>query len=277
MKIYISADMEGIGGIVSAEQVFETSKEYERARKLMTQEVNAAIEGALEAGTDFVLVNDSHGGMQNIIIEDLNPKAQLISGNLKPLCMVEGIDRNFSGAFFVGYHSSKNTQRSILDHSYSGKTIQEIRVNEQVFGETGLNAMVAGWYDVPVILVSGDSAVAKESKKLLGEIETVVTKEGISRECATLIHPSEVQKMIKTSAKRAVELLKQKKVQPLKVKTPVDISVKLTNTACADAAEIVPGTIRVDAVTLKYSAPTPIEAYKMLLTWTTIAYHKVRN
>jgi len=164
MKVYISADMEGIAGIVHGEHVIRDGKEHERARKLMTQEVNAAIEGAIEAGAKSIVVNDSHGTMRNIIPEELHETAELITGSPKPFEMMQGIDSTFNAAFFIGYHAMKGSYLGVLDHSYHSRVIHDIILNNQRLGETGINAALAGYYNVPVILVTGDNIVTNEAR-----------------------------------------------------------------------------------------------------------------
>jgi len=139
MKVYISCDMEGVSGIVDSKQTRMDGEEYKRAQKLMTGEVNAAIEGALAGGATEILVNDSHGLMRNILIEELNPNAQLISGSSKPLSMMQGIDESFDAAFFIGYHAQAGTPYSVLDHTYSS-IVYQVSLNGRPVGETGLNA-----------------------------------------------------------------------------------------------------------------------------------------
>ena len=161
MKIFISADIEGVCGVFHTRQTGENSSEYERAKKLLTEEVNAAIEGALEAGAEEILVNDSHGSMRNIILEDLNPAARLISGFPKPLVMMEGIDNSFDGALLIGYHAMSRT-RGILAHTINGFTFHSIKMNGVAYGETEINAALAAHFHVPVIMASGDDYLGEE-------------------------------------------------------------------------------------------------------------------
>jgi len=176
MKVYISCDMEGISGVVAGKQTEGNGEEYKRAQKLMTDELNAAIEGALAGGATEILVNDSHGHMRNILIEELNPKAQLISGSPKPLLMMQGIDASFDAAFFIGYHAQAGTAYSVLDHTYAG-IVYQVSLNGRPMGETGLNAALAGYFGVPVVLVSGDKLLVEEATALLGTVEGVAVKE----------------------------------------------------------------------------------------------------
>ncbi len=158
VKVYISADMEGIWGVVHANQTSPDSPEYAAARKWMAEDVNAVVAGLFDAGATEVVVNDSHGSQRNILASDLDPRASLISGSPKPLSMMEGIDATFAACIFVGYHAKAGTAAAILDHTISGSVVRAIRVNRIEMPELGLNAAIAGYYGVPVVLISGDAA-----------------------------------------------------------------------------------------------------------------------
>jgi D-amino peptidase len=264
MRIYMSVDMEGIGGVVHGLQTDDRDREYDRARRWMTQEVNAAIEGAAKAGGKDFLVNDSHGNMRNIMLEDLNPEAKLLSGVQKPLSMMEGVERGFDAAFLVGYHGHKGTTCAILDHTYSGTVIAGMTVNGVELGETGLSALVAGHYGVPIALVTGDIQTAKEAKKLLGDVEVVAVKEAVSRVAAINIHPSKSQAEIRKGAERAVK--RAKSMKPFTMKTPHVIRARFTNTGMVDNVITMPGVKRIDGVTLEYVAKDAIETYKAFTT-----------
>jgi D-amino peptidase len=230
MKIFISADMEGISGVATGQQMQDA--EYQRFRKLMTQDVNAAIEGAFAGGATEVVVGDSHGNMSNILIEDLDERASLISGSNKLLCQMEGVDSSFSGVFFVGYHGREGgSHRGVLNHTLMGLAVTELRLNGRSIGEAELNAGVAGYYDVPVLLVTGDDVVADEAKEYMPEIETAIVKRGIDRFAAELISPKKAQEVIREAAQHATE--KAKQVPPTRIEGEVvfDIDFKLTNQA----------------------------------------------
>ncbi|MDQ7778205.1 MAG: M55 family metallopeptidase [Planctomycetota bacterium] len=268
MKVYISADLEGVCGVVHRDQTGEEGKDYEKVRRWMTAEVNSAIEGALAAGARKILVNDSHGDMRNILPDELHPKALLISGSLKPLSMMEGISREFDCVFFVGYHAAMGTRSAILDHSYYGQVVSEVKVNGRMVGEVGLNALVAGAFGVPVTLVTGDRGAVVQARGLLGPIETVAVKEATTRYAARSIHPSEAHRLIRDAASRAVAL--SARIKPFRLKPPFRLTMRFINSGMADGAAILPRTKRLDGTTTEYVAKDPIEMFQAMQVWVTL-------
>lgn len=262
MKVYISADMEGISGVVCRDQTHKEGGDWERSRALMTREVNAAVEGALNGGAHEVLVNDSHASMRNILIEELHPEARLISGWPKVMSMVEGLDETCDAAFFVGYHARQGF-RGVLSHTYTGYVL-EYRVNGRAYGEVGMNAAAAGVYDVPVVLVTGDDSATREAADLLPGVETVTVKEHISRTAARLLHPGKCQELIRAAAKRALE--RKGDMVPFRIEGPVEIQIKFANTGHADAAMLMPGAHRADDLSVAYGGPDYLTALRGALT-----------
>ncbi|WP_432663422.1 M55 family metallopeptidase [Wukongibacter baidiensis] len=269
MNIYISADIEGISGVVNGTHTTQSSFEYNRTRKLMTDEVNAAIRGAKAAGAKKIIVNDSHASMTNILIEDLDEDVMLITGNHKILSMMEGIEEGFDAVFFIGYHARQNTP-GVLSHSYSGATISEIVINGNVVGEFELNSLVAGYYDVPVILVSGDDVLANQVKDFNKNIETVIVKEARSRYTAKCIQPQKVHGMLE---KKAYEALSSKlqTISPCKIHGEIDIEIAFKNSGMAEATLYIPGTELIAPNRVKYKAKDILEAYKVRIALTTLA------
>ena len=252
MRVYISVDMEGVAGVVHEDQTDPTDPrhagEYNRFRRLMTSEANAAVEGALAAGAGSVLVNDSHWLMRNLLAEDLHPAAELLSGGPKLHSMVEGLDDGFDAAMFVGYHARAGTTHAIIDHTYTDR-VHEARLNGKPVGELGINAALAGTYDVPVVMVSGDQALAAEARELLGEsVETVVVKQAVGRYAASSVHPSEACRRIREGAAAAL----RRRHQPFRLSAPITLEVEFELAQMADMAELVPGSIRTGGRTLQY-------------------------
>ncbi len=266
MNILISIDMEGIAGVVSGKHTMPEHKEWERFRKLMTAEANAAIEGALAGGATQVVVNDSHAGMTNVLIEELNPAAELISGSPKPFGMMQGVGPDVDGVFLVGYHAMSGTGAAILEHTWSGRVI-ELSLNGQAVGETGLNAALAGGYGVPVTLVAGDRAVTEEARALLGGIETVAVKDGVARTAARCLHPEVAQERIRQAAERATKLL----AMPFIVPPPITLRVVFHRAAHVDMAELVPGSQRVDGRTIEWTGDDMPTVYKVFRAMATLA------
>jgi D-amino peptidase len=270
LKVFISVDMEGISGVVHGDQVSSDTGEYATARKWMAKDVNAAVEGALEAGAMEVVVNDSHGSMRNINPDDLHPRAILISGSPKPLSMMQGIDPSFQACLFIGYHAKAGTENAILDHTISGSVVRAIKVNGVEMPELGLNAAIAGYYGVPVILVSGDTAVCLQASEILGkDVVTVPVKEAIGRLAAKLVPVDEARKMIKAGVKDALGRLGA--IKPFKVAAPYSFELAYHVSAQADMGAMIPGVKRLDARTLGFSANDYIEGFKKLRAMINIA------
>ncbi|HXE56704.1 MAG TPA: M55 family metallopeptidase [Gemmatimonadales bacterium] len=262
MRVYISVDMEGIAGVVHESQTDpvdpQHAGEYQRFRRLMTAEANAAIEGALAANATAVVVNDSHWNMRNLLAEELHPAAELISGVPKPRSMMEGVEQGFDAAFFIGYHARAGTRNGILDHTYADR-VQEVRLNGRPVGELGINAALAGYYGVPVVLVSGDAALAAEARELLGEgVHTVVVKEAVSRHAARSIAPSVARDRIRAAATRALG----RRGVPFVVSSPITVEVDFSKTVEADMAELVPGSIRTGPRTVTYTHRDYAEVFR---------------
>jgi D-amino peptidase len=260
VRIYISCDMEGISGLVHWDETGkEGQSDYERFRRLMTQEVNAAALGAFDGGATGVTVNDSHGGMRNIIIEDLDPRVRLVSGSPKAFGMMQGVDGGFDAAFFVGYHS-RACSLGVLNHTYSGYVVA-YRVNGVVGGETAMNAFLAGEFDVPVVLVTGDDKVCDEVTELLGPVQTVAVKRAAGRYAADCLHPAEARRMIREAAQRAVAA-GVAAVRPLQATRPVRVELAFHVSAMADAAMLMPGVERVNDTTVALEAPDYAVAFR---------------
>lgn len=262
MRVYISIDMEGGAGVVHEDQTNPVDPrhagEYNRYRRLMTNEANAAIAGARDAGATTVLVNDSHWIMRNVLAEELDPAAELMSGGPKRLSMVEGIDGGFDAAFFVGYHAMAGTRHAIIDHTYTSRVYQA-RINGAPVGELALNAAMAGVHGVPIALVSGDQALAAEARALLGEgVETVIVKEAVGRFAAKSASPSVACGRIRSGAAAAL----QRKHEPFTFRSPIALEVDFTETQMADMAELVPGATRSGGRSVAYTGDDYKEVFR---------------
>ena len=204
MKVYISTDFEGVAGIVDWDQIMVGSHDYELGRRLLLGELNAAIDGALEAGATEIVVNDSHSTMRNLPADLLHGRASLLAGKHKPMYMMEGLDSSFDAIFFLGYHGSIGASQSVLSHSYNPRAIWEARINGRVVGESAINALVAAHYGVPIALVTGDQVTAAEARDLEPAPHTVEVKRSLSRYAAESLHPEIARERIRESARLAL-------------------------------------------------------------------------
>lgn len=269
MKIYISADIEGISGVVNTTHTSQKSYDYDRARKLMTDEVNAAVRGAKLAGAKEILVNDSHGPMTNILIEELDEDVKLISGSQKYLGMMEGIDETFDGVLLIGYHARHNTP-GVLAHSYHSSLISEIKVNGDVVGEYELNSLVAGYYGVPVALVAGDNVLADQVKEFNADTETVIVKYAHSRYTAQCLQPKRVHRMLEDNVHKALGN-KLESIKLRKIEGKIQLEVAFMHSGMAEAILFMPGTEMISPNRVGYMAKNIIEAYKVRAAFTMLA------
>lgn len=263
MKVYISADMEGITGINSLQYLFDKETEYARGRKLMMQDLNAAIAGAVEAGATEVLVNDAHGSMRNLQIEDLHEAADLVTGFPKNQLMMAGLDASFDAALFIGYHP-KDGSEGILSHTIMGSVIRDVVINGKSYGETGISAAIAGQYDVPIVMISGDDMLKEEARDLIPDIAFVTTKYVLSGRAAKMLHPKRTENMIKEKARSS--LLDLGSAVVFRLPETLDMEITLKDTVQADVVGIIPGLERTGATTVTYAARDIIQAHNMICT-----------
>lgn len=269
MKVFISADMEGTAGVTDWDQVMPGRPDYARFRRLMTEEVNAAVLGALEAGAKEIVVNDSHNTMRNLLIEELHPQVQLVTGSPKPYSMMQGIDNSFDAVFFTGYHAAAGTQDAILDHTYSSDTVRHVKLGPHIVGEAGLNAALAGHYKVPVALVTGDSTAIAQARKILAHVEGVAVKEPIGRLAARSYQPVEARRRIKEGATRALKRVKD--LKPLVLPKPVGLEVEWAHTAMADRCMLIPGVARAGPRAISYKARDAEQAFTTFIACMVLA------
>ena len=247
-KIFVTIDMEGITGVVDWNHVGGDSGEYDHYRKLMVGDLNATIEGALEAGAEEIVVADSHGRMRNINPWEINKAATIIRGSPKPHGMMAGISDEFDAAFFVGYHAMRGARNAILCHTYT-LGVMAAYINSVQMGEFGLNASLAGHYGVPAIFISGDATVATEATSLVPKIHKAVVKKGIGRYSAQCLPPEKTTPLIK---KTVIEALgNYENIEPLKIEGPVELKIELSTANKADAASMLPYVERLDGRNLK--------------------------
>lgn len=264
LKVFISVDMEGITGVVHWEEVSRDGKDYDYFRGIMTRETNAAIEGALAAGATEIIVRDSHGSARNIIPDLLNPAAKLLrdwSGG--PKSMMEGLDETFDAVIFIGYHAKAGTPDALLEHTMSGN-VMDISINGISLPEAGINALIAGIYDIPVVFVAGDRAICEQVKKLFGEVETFAVKEGIGS-AALNLHPEVSRAKISEGVDRALRNLRRFK--PYKLSPPYTMVLTLKEEITVYSAALYPGVKRTGDWELTFTSNDLMEVllafYKM--------------
>lgn len=261
LNVFISVDMEGISGVINWEDVNRDGKDYNLFRKLMTEEANAAIEGALQAGATEILVRDSHGSGRNILPDLLHPAAVLLrdwSGG--PLSMMEGIDGTFDAVIFIGYHAREGTPDAILKHTMTGEI--DVFINGTNMPEAGINGAIAGYFGVPVVFVAGDSAILKQCREIFGEIEGVAVKEGIGR-AAKMIHPQKAQQMIKNKVREALSNLKRFK--PLKLDLPITMEIRYKDEVDAARASWFPAAKKTGERTVSYTNENFLEVLRFFM------------
>ena len=263
LKIYISADMEGITGVVTGEQLGPQGFEYARFREFMTQEVNAAIEGAMAAGATEIVISDSHGNGQNLLIEKLAPANVLVVRSWpRPLGMMQGIDESFAGAIFIGYHTATTNLDGVRAHTLSSARLTDVRLKGVSVSEAGLNAAIAGHFNVPVIMVSGDDAVVKETTALLGNIEGAVVKWASGFHSAMTMTPQMSTVLIREKAERAVRRISEFK--PYKLAAPIELDVRFKNYRPAEVLSYLSIVQRPDSHSIRFVGKDIIEVSKFL-------------
>jgi D-amino peptidase len=264
-RIFISVDMEGIGGITTVRQTTRGTDDYEWARRLMTQETNAAVEGAFDAGALDVVVSDSHGDMGNLLPHELDGRIELVQGTPKlPWSMLAGIDEDFTGAVFVGYHAGAGTAGAILDHTYTG-WFADVRVNGESWNETHLNAALAGTFGVPLLVVAGDRACCEQAEARLPWVRTVATKVGFANRAGRSRSPENVREELRRVVNDAVKLSDRAEVW--RPEGPYALEIDVTSTALADVLAIAPCTERPAVRTLRFETEDLRMLYRAVLTW----------
>lgn len=262
MKIYISVDMEGIAGAVSADQLTPAGFEYQRFREFMTEEANAAISAAFEAGATEIVVSDSHGNAQNLLIEKLPKNVLLVRGFPRPLMMMQGIDETFDGIIFIGYHASTVNSEGVRAHTMSSARLADIRLNGVSMSEGGINAAIAGHFNVPVIMVSGDDAAVKEVTATLGDLEGAVVKWNYGFHSAKSMTPDAARALIREKVGKAVGRIGQFK--PFKLKTPVQMDVRFKNYRPSEMLSYLSTVERTDSHSIRFMGKDMIETSKFL-------------
>lgn len=263
MKVYLSADMEGVAGIVDWEQCLAGGDDYALGRDLLLGEVNAAIDGALAAGATEILVNDSHSAMRNLPPGALHGRAEYLTGRFKPRYMMEGLDASFDACVFLGYHAAIATP-GVLSHTYNPRAIAGVRLNGTTTGEAGLNALVAQHFAVPVAVVTGDQYVGPEAAPFCPGIRHVQVKESISRYAARNLHPDDARERIRDGVHSALSTVDG--ATPPAVDLPATLEIDLANPDMAEQATWLRGVERIDTRTVAATDDDPMRLFGTFIT-----------
>lgn len=250
IKILISVDMEGVAGAVTDQQLGPSGFEYQRFREFVTQETLAAIEGAREAGATEFVIADAHGNGQNLLIEKFPADVSIIRSWPRRFGMVAGIDETFDGVMLIGYHSSTTNTEGVRAHTFSSARLTNVSINNKSVSEGMWAAMVAGQFNVPVILISGDNIATKETKDFIGDMETAVVKEALSFHSAKSLTPAASYKLIKEASSKAVKRIKDFK--PYKMQGPVTLDVSFKNYRPSEALAFLPIVKRTDSHSIRF-------------------------
>ncbi|HXY45836.1 MAG TPA: M55 family metallopeptidase [Acidimicrobiales bacterium] len=264
MRVFLSSDMEGTAGIVDWSQCRPPGADYEMGRRLLLDEVNAAIDGAVEAGATEILVNDSHGAMANLPPGELHAEAGYLSGRHKPLYMMQGLDASFDAVFFVSYHGSMGSG-GVLSHTYNPRAVAEARLNGVAVGEAGINALVALAHAVPVALVTGDQVTIEETAAVLPAAVGVGVKQAVSRFSASSLHPSVACGAIRAGAKAAVERTRRADVSLPPIELPARLEVDWLTADMAEMATWIGDVERTAPRTVEIRGDDPLGIFRRFL------------
>jgi len=264
LKVYISADMEGITGVVSVDQLSPASFEYNQARQWMTAEVLAAIQGAREAGATEFVVSDSHGNGESLLIDKFpaDVPITIVRSFPRPLGMMEGIDSSFAAVIFIGYHAATTSTTGVRAHTMSSALLTRIALNGVAQSEAGINAAIAAQYGVPVVMITGDDAIVSETKQRLGNLEGVVVKRAIGFHSAATLTPEVGQARIRQQAKIAVT--RRAEMKPYTMTKPLSVDVSFKNYRPVELLGYLPNVQRVDAHTVRFVGRDMVEISKFL-------------
>ena len=261
-KIYISADLEGVVGVVTGEQLGPDGFEYQRFREFMTAELNACIDAARAAGETELLISDSHGNGQNLLIEQLPTDVMVIRSFPRPLGMMEGIDDTFDGVIFLGYHSSAANKRGVRAHTMSSANVIDIRLNGISMSEGSMNAAIAGHFGVPVIMISGDDVAVAETQVIVGDMEGAVVKWAKGFHSAQTLTPDAAYEVIRTRTKSAVDRIDD--FEPYVLETPIELELTLKHYRPVELLGYLPNVERVNSHTIRFVGKDILEISSFL-------------
>lgn len=265
-KVFIAADIEGMEGVVSGMSITRGKMDFPIGRKRLALDVNAAIEAAFDAGAEEVVVCDGHADMENIIIEDLDERAKLISGAMRSSLQMQTIERGYDAFIMFGHSGAGETFGGVIDHCYNGRKIYNVRLNGVTMNtEAVQNAVIAGHYGTPLVAIIGDEAVCQEVKKFVPNCEGIAVKEGLGRFCAMSVHPNKARKMIYEGVTRALKRLEE--IKPLKIAEPITMEIDFKDSNMAEVCELIPGVKRINprSITVTGDAETIFKLHELMI------------
>jgi D-amino peptidase len=262
LKVHISVDMEGVAGAVTGDQLAPTGFEYARFREFMTREALAAVEAAKAAGATEVVVADSHGNGENLLIDQFPPDVKVVRSWPRGLGMMAGVDDNVDAAIFIGYHASTNNQAGVRAHTFSSANLTRVALNGVNVTEGAWNAAIAGHFNVPVVMMSGDDAAIEEVRKAIGNIEAAETKRALSFHSAITLTPAASAALIGGRIRAAFGRLQDFK--PYKVTEPVTVEVSFKNYQPPQLLALLPMFERTDSHSVRFRAKDMVEASNVM-------------
>ncbi|MGM0669760.1 MAG: M55 family metallopeptidase, partial [Gemmatimonadota bacterium] len=262
LKVYISADMEGVVGVVTGDHLGPEGFEYQQAREWLTEEVNAAIRAAKAAGATEIMVSDSHGNGENILVDRLPADVLLVRSWPRPLMMMQGIDDTFDAVLFIGYHASTTNPRGVRAHTMSSGNLTGIRLNGIAVPEAAINSAIAGHFGVPVVMISGDDAIIEEARSLLGDVEGAILKEAYGFHSALTVMPEVAYSLIEEAVGKALGRLDD--FRPYRLEAPIRVEVSFKNYLPAELLAYLSIVDRVDSHTIGFEGQDMLEVSRFL-------------
>jgi D-amino peptidase len=261
-RVFISVDMEGIAGVVTSEQLGPTGFEYQRFREFMTAEALAAIEGAKAAGATEIVVADSHGNMQNLLVERLPADVVIVRGPVRPLGMLQGIDSTFHAAVFIGYHSATTNLTGVRAHTFASARYTSVELNGSPMSESSFNAVLAGHYGVPVVAISGDESAVGELVALVPNVATAVVKQSLGFHSAATRTPAAAQAMIREAVRTGVA--RRTEIRPYRLQAPYRLDLGFKSYRASEVIAYLPIVQRPTAHSIRYTANSILDVARFL-------------
>lgn len=262
LKVFISVDMEGIAGVVSDQQLGPTGFEYARFREFMTAEALAAIDGARAAGATEIVVADSHGNMQNLLIERFPADVRIVRGPSRPLSMMQGLDSTFHAVVYIGYHSGTTNLDGVRAHTMSSARMTGLKLNGTEVSESGFNTAIAGHFGVPVVAISGDNAAVAELLALVPGAAGAVVKEAIGFHAGITRTPEAAQQLIREAVRTGIE--RRASIRPARLAGPYQLEVSFKHYRAAELLAYLPVVERTSAHSIRYRSASLIDVARFL-------------